>query len=59
MTEQDAKTKWCPQVGGRPSKGYPGVTNCIASECMWWVWNDETHLTGKDRTNGGHCGAIK
>lgn len=34
LTEQDAKTKWCPLTAGRDS------SNCIASGCMAWDWID-------------------
>ena len=63
MTEDEAKTKWCPQVGGRPSKDFPKVTNCIASECMWWVWDqrgaDVDGVWDPEYPVEGHCGAIK
>ena len=58
MTEDEAKTKWCPMVrylaifsnedGERETAGcYNRAANsinatpcrCIASDCMWWVWD--------------------
>jgi len=57
MTEDEAKTKWCPI-----SFGYEGRPDtCAASDCMWWVW-DESMETMKERVisdTEGHCGAIK
>lgn len=49
LTEEEAKTKWCPHV--RQSDGIgevatnrwdednnPAYARCIASECMAWEW---------------------
>ncbi len=33
MTEDEAKTKWCPQTGGSFS------SNCVGSYCMAWRWH--------------------
>lgn len=74
MTEEEAKTKWCPKTFNceMPSR-------CIASECMWWVHEKSAwchpdgreptkeelheHLTPEDAglitIKFGHCGAIK
>jgi hypothetical protein len=49
MTEEEAKTKWCPmvrstgwgndQMGNRDHKGgWTGGDCCVASECMMWRW---------------------
>ena len=73
MTEDEAKTKWCPQIRVSVSGDGPVWTNreapdcnCIASECMWWVWDVSParvaeisriqEYTGKPT---GHCGAVK
>lgn len=34
MTEDEAKTKWCPSSKG-PNGGF---AQCITSDCMWWRW---------------------
>ena len=56
MTEQEAKTKWCPMI--RSSAGIESncATNtydesythpsCIASDCMMWRWTDSPHTKG-------------
>jgi len=58
MTEDEAKTKWCPQAKGQ----YPSQTYCIASECMMWEWDMEFgEPTGaiqrkEKSTVNGYCG---
>lgn len=39
MTEEEAKTKWCPQFGSAHEPG-----RCIGSECMAWRWGAQ-HTT--------------
>ena len=51
MTEEEAKTKWCPmaRVMGSETSGNRLLDNtltpgslCIASACMMWTsWNDD------------------
>jgi hypothetical protein len=55
MTEDEAKTKWCPQGEHRDWK-------CIGSACMAWRWHQPTYSgrygetpTGEAPTEG-HCG---
>jgi hypothetical protein len=56
MTEEDAKTKWCPllvkfnniPVGGAYIKMPVLQTTCIASGCMMWRWFPEK--------TEGYCG---
>jgi len=52
MTEDEAKTKWCPFVRMSPQSAinnrgdnHPNAGNvkCIGSDCMAWQWNQ-----GKD-----------
>ncbi len=52
MTEDEARTKWCPQVRQVNPRGESGGNRvgmsenkaawhhslCIASDCMMWVW---------------------
>ena len=70
MTEDEAKTKWCPfaieasfnRVGiNRNLEGDP-ITPCIGSSCMAWRWIDgEPSITGKPKSMcEGYCGlAVK
>ena len=60
MTEEEAKTKWCPEArvfdsdggsaaGANRKLGYDWAsrTNCIASDCMMWRWEfDEYQIVG-------------
>lgn len=68
MTEEEAKTKWCPMsrsihVGRLMGGSYASPTNknaehsrCIASDCMMWrkrTWfNEESQIN----VGAGYCG---
>ncbi len=68
MTEQEARTKWCPMARvstysvGNPAESaanrtdegtpYP-ASRCIASDCMMWRWEEDHTYTGK---HDGSCG---
>ena len=58
MTENEAKTKWCPMVnraGDRGNRTADGVTmgRCVASGCMMW----RTTLHGTEgKVYEGYCG---
>ena len=60
MTEEEAKTKSCPQsfapeVDGEPNPQFPGhmkgqryggfQMRCLGSDCMWWRWMPQTQAT--------------
>jgi len=62
MTEEEAKTKWCPQTIHTPDTS----RNCRGSECMAWRWfmghsfggayeQDGSLFWGKN-TPIGYCG---
>jgi len=64
MTEDEAKTKWCPHVRqsngykegfskNRESSGAPTDARCIASECMAWRWIISPE---KAPNASGYCG---
>jgi len=57
-TEEEAKTKWCPQV--RLTDGDVGGC-CIGSNCMLWVWMDMwASREGETKPNMlGTCGLIQ
>jgi hypothetical protein len=40
MTEEEAKTKWCPftRNGGEAGCNRVASTECIGSACMAWRW---------------------
>ena len=71
MTEDEAKTKWCPMVRAGNEAGCnrkDATDKCIASDCMMWRTSctryfdkgkyydrDETG-TGQWVETGGYCG---
>ena len=67
MTEQEARTKWCPMVriGRNRYISLPDILSdkckCIASGCMMWRWVpageyiDGDRLVHQWRTDG-YCG---
>jgi hypothetical protein len=73
MTEDEAKTKWCPKVqlivtsAGLSkytiinNRGFtvigPEDTFCIASRCACWIIDVEKY--GAHTKEQGHCGLIK
>ena len=72
MTEEEARTKWCPQIRWTSSDKYDDSFDnrgancmCIASDCMMWVETDnESYPTDNDFEEpkyypAGHCGLIK
>jgi hypothetical protein len=63
VTEEQAKSKWCPMARERRNplintainrslEGY-GESLCIASGCMMWVWDTDWDT---DEESKGHCG---
>ena len=59
MTEEEAKTKWCPQMNS-------SYTKCIASDCMMWKWDgeitrcvDDSYASYRESETEGHCGLAK
>lgn len=64
MTEEEAKTKWCPQSryafangatgnrgGGQADDAYPplvSATRCQGSACMAWRWLPSFSVSGKE-----------
>jgi len=72
MTEDEAKTKWCPHVRSydgnidQPvtmNRDYDGEifpqNNCIASDCAMWVLETKIKdVPDKDWYGHGHCGLI-
>ena len=62
LTEDEAKTKWCPQVqvskgSNRPQRIDEDTIethlNCLASGCMFWRWSHQD----SNGTATGFCGA--
>ena len=67
MTEDEAKTKWCPQAVAshtNPRQGFDGVPGftpifpCLGSACMWWRWISKAG-TGEDGTANYYTGKWK
>lgn len=65
MTEEEAKTKWCPMVGKRfwaddGTISPPTDGKCLASECMAWRWYYRRDEVGRDiRIDSGYCGLAR
>ena len=70
MTEDEAKTKWCPMVrefsqGEGPANSHVGGRNpsyarCIASDCALWVRADKNEIDGNGFSAlAGHCGLVR
>lgn len=58
MTEDEAKTKWCPfartpqpqnYAANRTPKGSFINSKCLGSECMAWRWNKAANPNWKPR----------
>lgn len=67
MTEDDAKTKWCPmtRIGDMNvptgiNRGNNSNNKCIASDCMVWKFTDTRTKDGygNARNPEGQCGLI-
>ena len=54
MTEEEAKTKWCPfaRNGGEAGCNRLQSTECLGSACMAWRWSEEF----ADADTEGYCG---
>ena len=61
MTEDEAKTKWCPHVIASHTnpRQKPGEDDwlhaCIGSACMAWRWS---RVTSADPVSNAYAGAI-
>jgi len=66
MTEDEAKTKWCPMARPEESRGWAAGVNrqdscngwprgalCIGSDCALWVEDQKAPMPVT-----GHCGLI-
>ena len=60
MTEDEAKTKWCPHAGD--SRMNVRSENCLGSACMAWRWTkDISNLSEIEKARQlikvhGYCG---
>lgn len=51
VTEDEAKTKLCPETFGKPMAEED--QKCEGSACMAWRWGQNLH---RDREKVGYCG---
>ena len=68
MTEDEAKTKWCPMVRSSDLEKdvdncyikdrNPTYSRCIGSDCMMWRWELDVRFAEMSKTDG-HCGLAK
>lgn len=67
MTEEQAKTKWCPMFHIDASVAHVAVANmqyrnnCAGSGCMMWRWNEAYKANGTPnpepvQSPHGYCG---
>ncbi len=57
MTEEEAKTKVCPQTFGWENTEARDILhsdNCIGSDCMMWQWREA--LSAESVKTDGYCG---
>ncbi len=71
MTEEDAKTKWCPFArtaqpaangpysANRKADGSFGASSCIASACMAWRDTTPADSVRIGRFREGFCGLAR
>jgi hypothetical protein len=65
LTEQEAKTRWCPMarvaLAGGDRTNRNGTRCCIGSACMAWRWVDrglQQHPPVPSHITDGYCGAF-
>jgi len=70
MTEEEARTKWCPQtryvidipdtayIGNRFEGSANSECKCIASDCMMWVDASYMNDIRTKKIEDGHCGLV-
>ncbi len=62
MTEEEAKTKWCPmselpvnvlaaEASGNVSVDFAARAKCIGSACMMWRWDGELQYADTSGTS--------
>lgn len=58
MTEEEARTKWCPyRARVAQTSIHMGYEECMASDCIMWRWDVyEWDQEKKDKGIKGHCG---
>jgi len=73
MTEEEAKTKWCPHIQVTSAQSMNDVEygdnrgggdenhNCIASDCMMWRLDEarDENMVLVPCDTGGHCGLTR
>lgn len=67
VTEEEAKTKWCPEARASNNGEQPVTINrsynapdpdclCIGSACMAWRWKLQTRFDEEREGKLGYCG---
>ena len=62
MTEEEAKTKWCPQCVSQTDGDAEYSQRCLGSGCMaWrWIWTVSPYgvpdFVAEIETKNGYCG---
>ncbi len=56
LTEEEARTKWCPHDKTERYNNFAAHNRCIASDCMAWRWAKPIDEFDGTVVRTGYCG---